>query len=309
MKTLPVTLVLVSDYEPGKKSWEDELAALDAYLGDPSGVPDEVLIMEAGSGAGGPAKIPEEIAALSPRVRVCFAGTTSSAKLMDAALPHCRHDLIAVAEADCLPLPGWLAALTDEIQREETYAAVSGRTTYQGDTSFMRVLSLLDRGYMEVPHSQGYINVCNNGAIYRKELLEKHRYPVDEISPFVSAELRQMEMLRAGARFGVRPDAVMYHAYGGLEFIYDVRRNKGYQAAIIISKGQQRGRLRTVLAAVKRTIKDDWKTVRKTSDQFIRRSDWPLLLVTFVAVRIPEFVGAWQATRAPQDFAMTTAYR
>jgi len=306
---LPVSLVLVSDYESGEKSWADERAALVAYLGDPNGVPAEVIVMESGLGAAGPPVIPQDIAALAPQVRVCFADTTSSSELKDAALAYCTCDLVAVAEADCIPLPGWLAALAEEIRQEQGFSAVSGRTTYQKDTSLMRVLSLLDRGYMEVSDEGRYSHVCNNGAIYRKEFLKKHQYPLNEISPFVSAEMRQIEMLNAHARFGFRSDAVMYHAFGGLGFVYDVRRNKGYQAATMISKGEPRGSAHIVLAAVRRTIEDDWKTVRRTSRYFVKRRDWLLLALTFLAVRIPEFIGAWQAARAPHDFAAATAYR
>lgn len=309
MKPLPVSLVLVSDYEPGQKSWADERTVLKAYLSDPNGVPDEIIVMESRSVVASADDIPHDIAALFPRVSVWIEDATASAELKDAALQHCTHELVAVAEADCLPLPGWLAALVEEIDADDGYSAVSGRTVYAGDTSLMRVLSLLDRGFMDVLQNDQFTHVSNNGALYRKELLERHPYPTGDTNPFVSAEIRLMKMVQAGARFGVRASSVMHHAYGGLGFIFDLRRNKGYQAAAISAIEQRHSGLHVVMSALLRRIADDWTTVRGASRHYIRWRDWPLLTVVFVAVRVPELVGAWQATRMKNDFKNTTPYR
>lgn len=309
MKRLPVSLVLVSDYEPGEKTWQDERASLAAFLDDPIGVPDEVVIMESQRAVLGRSAVPQDIAALAPWVTLHVAETESSAALKDAALVHCRHDLIAVVEADCLPLSGWLAALVRKMDEGAGYAAVSGRTIYRGDTALKRVLSLLDRGFIDVPVDGEYVHVSNNGALYRRSLLERHRYPTWDMNPFVSAELRNRAMLQAGARFGVEANAVMHHAFGGLGFVIDVRRNKGYQAAVIAAKERPLGRVGSTIRAIRRTVRDDWRTVRHTSRHYVKRRDWPLLLLTFVAVRIPELAGAWHATRPEHDFAVTTPYR
>ena len=92
-----------------------------------------------------------------------------SSQLKDAALAYCRHDLVAVVEADCLPRPGWLAALYESVEKDPQIDAVSGRTSYGEDTMMKRVMSLLDRGFIERRNRHGQvIHASNNGALYRR---------------------------------------------------------------------------------------------------------------------------------------------
>ena len=44
---LPITLIIVSDYEPGPKTWADEDAAVRAYTNDPAGAPAEIIVAAA----------------------------------------------------------------------------------------------------------------------------------------------------------------------------------------------------------------------------------------------------------------------
>jgi hypothetical protein len=45
-KPLPVSLVIVSDYEAGGKTWADERSAIAAFTADPEGVPSQIVIVE-----------------------------------------------------------------------------------------------------------------------------------------------------------------------------------------------------------------------------------------------------------------------
>ncbi|MEO1688301.1 MAG: glycosyltransferase family A protein, partial [Pseudomonadota bacterium] len=220
---LPVTLILVSDFEPGEKTWADEIAAADAFLGDPSGVPAEILILET---EGDTAPPPPALLRHGARLRVERSRAEGSAALKDAAVPLARFDLAAVVEADCAVRPGWLAAVHARIQADDRPDVVSGRTVYPGDGAsdgtsdgasngaldgaLRRVMGLMDRGFAEIPMAGGRWHVSNNAALYRIEALRRFPYPQEtdeDLNPFVSAERRQNAMHAAGLRTAFAPQA------------------------------------------------------------------------------------------------------
>jgi hypothetical protein len=79
---------------------------------------------------------------------------------------------------------------------------VSGRTVYGMDSATLRVATLLDRGYIERRHGGRFTHVSNNGALYRRHVLERYPFP-DEANPFVSAELRHVAMRSGNVKIGV----------------------------------------------------------------------------------------------------------
>ena len=200
---LPVTLVLVSDFEPGDKTWQDEIVALDRFLNDRAGTPAQVVVMEARSTDGSTPPVPDAIAALAPRVEVHFVASDRSAALKDAALEHCRHALVAVVEADCRPETGWLAKLVDALDRDPHLDVASSPTVYPGESSIRRVLTVLDRGYL-YQGRPGRRRISSNGAVFRREVLEAHPFPTDETNPFVSGHLQHDAMQRAGSAIRAR---------------------------------------------------------------------------------------------------------
>jgi hypothetical protein len=242
---------------------------------------------------------------------VHFDAAVGSAALKDAALKHCRGELIAVVEADCLPEPGWLSRLVARFDADPALEVVSGRTHYGDGSAILRVMALLDRGFVEERKGGRFVHVANNGALYRRHVLERYRYP-DDANPFVSAELRLKAMLRDGVRIGFEEDALMRHAYGGRAFVADVRRNKGYQAARIIlhrrSAAARFSALGLALRALRARVRHDLRVVRSAGAGYLRAGDWPLLWLMFFAVRAPEFMGALSAWR-PEHFARSTKYR
>lgn len=299
---LAVTLVIVSDFEPGTKTWTDERRALEAFLQDPAGMPGQILVMESEESVSED-DVPSDIVDLAPRVEVVIVPARGSAELKDAATALCLHDLVAVVEADCLPESGWLAALVNAMEQDPELDIVSSPTTYGDETSLRRVGTVLHRGYLE---QRGPAPVSNNGALYRRVVLEKHRYPA-AVNPFVSAQLRNRAMKTAGVQTGLVATTSMRHAFEGLAFIVDVHRNKGYQAARVRGGGPGSA-VRRGLGSVRVRMRDDFRSIRDVGPRRLRPLDWPLMVLMFVAVRIPEFRGALAASD-PVSFAATTDYR
>jgi hypothetical protein len=304
---LPVSLIVVSDYL-GDDSDDELERSLAAYAGDPFGVPDEIIVMiPEGMDPGG--KLAVGGAAHVP-VAYHAHPSDESSQLKDAGLAHCRNALVAVAEADCLPEPGWLKRLSDAMQDDPSIEVVSGRTIYGRESMLKRVMALMDRGFIERPDRRGrIIHASNNGALYRRAVLERYKY-APETGPFVSAHLRQKEMVRDGVRMAIEPAAVSVHAFGGWRFLWDVRRNKGYQFARMrmLRKASRRAGLGVALLATAVSWKADFRTAVAVGGQYCRWTDWPLLAAMMLLVRIPEFMGALSAG-SPDEFKVSTSYR
>ena len=309
-----VSIILVSDYARGGRTWADRIAAVQAFLADAlldPGGPFEIIVMEPLPASGIAPAVPPALAALAPRVRVIFDRSHRSSVLKDAGLEHCRGELIAVVEADCVAEPGWLRRLVAAMDADPALDVANGRTTYGMHSAMRRVATLLDRGYLERRQDGRHVHVSNNGALYRRSVLERYPYP-DEASPFVSAELRNIRMRAGGVKIGVEPTALMRHGYGGIPFMVDLRRNKGFQAARMIARRSprhaRRSAFRLALAAAKRGAREDLATILSLGRQFLRWTDWPLLVLVFLAARLPEFAGAL-SVHSPKRFAARTAYR
>ncbi|MEM1278334.1 MAG: glycosyltransferase [Pseudomonadota bacterium] len=312
---LPVSLVIVSDFEAGEKTWADEILCVEAFLSDRSALPAEVIIVES-SADGHEAPAPPELMALSNRLRIVYAPYEESARLKDHAVPLAQHDCIAVVEADCLPGPGWLAHLYKRMEAPDRPDIVSGRTAYPEDTPLQRVMTLLDRGFAEIPVAPDFAHVSNNGALYRKEVLERFPYPEEtraDMNPFVSAERRQHMFLDAGVKTAFAVEAVCYHAFGGWDFIKDVRRNKGFQYALgakhpVHTEDIKVSSIGTILTALQRSIRADLSVSIKRGWAHLKLWDWPLLVFVLAAVRPAEAAGAMMAKR-PDAMLEGTAYR
>lgn len=304
-QVLPISLIVVSDFEPGPKTWADEDAAVRRYAADPHAIPVEILVA---AGETARATPHPDWSGLPVPVRVIHAATDRSAKLKDFAVAQARHDLVAVIEADCLAHPGWLAALHRVIAVRPDIGAVSGRTLYPGDSALRRVMALLDRGYLEERGRRGARHVSNNGALYRRDVLSRFPYD-DDPSPFISAQRRQRAMRHGGVVFEHAADAVQDHAFGGWGFIRDVRRNKGYQAAVMrLRPGMGRwARLRCGLAAARALMAADRRVLGFRARYCLRR-DLPLLALMLVYVRPFEWQGIAMALRGLPRVA-GTAYR
>lgn len=296
---LPVSLVLVSDYEAGSKTWSDERAALAHYLSDPTGIPAEVLVVATRKEMENAP--PPDFSDVPVPVRVIVAADESSAALKNAATRHCRHDLVSVIEADCLSKSGWLKTLHDAMRADPSLSVVSGRTVYPETGALSRVMTLFDRGFMETiswgdrldPHISG------NAAVFRRGFLEDFPLPEDA-NPFIAAQLRQDAAAKAGCKVSLVREAVQFHAFGGWPFIRDLRRNKGvqeyrYQFSEFPRPKATLSRWHRAWMVVCRRFAEDARTFDQLFSSYCRPTDWPLALTLLFVVRIWEFQGALQA--------------
>jgi len=306
----PITLIIVSDFEPGAKTWHDEDRALQCYLRDPNGTPSEVIVA---AYAGYETTPRPDWSFYDVPVRTVFVNSERSATIKNAAVDHSCFALIALIEADCLAEPGWLSALYRAFQRNPEIDAVSGRTIYEPTSSLRRVASLYDRCFIEERNLDGSAkHVSNNGALSTAKFLQRFPF-VDVENPFVSGEQRVRDASAQGACFEFTPDAIQYHAYGGWPFIRDVRRNKGHQFRYLARQKHEgdRGpgeRLGWRIRMVARHFRKDYQSMRRSFSDYCHSRDLFLAILFPLLVRHWEWQGAAMADRG-LEAVENTAYR
>lgn len=296
-----VSVIVVSDFEEGgARSWRSERAILESLARQDLEQPFEVVLLESDRHRGA---VPSDLTAICAGSRIVYAPETRSARLKDFGVSQVTTDLVAVLETDCVPNPSWLRVLVDVLHRRPDVAAVSGRTSYGGETSYRRALSLVDRSFDDLgrPGVTGYVS--NNGALYRRSLLERFPYP-PAASPFTSARLRTQAMREAGHVFYFEPAAMMRHGIGGWGFIRDFRRHTGYSDMIC---GPAK-RLRSIPGLLWRRRQREIQDCLRLGSTYLRWYDWPLTAVLLAVAPFLEVPGMLDAV-GERSALPRTAYR
>jgi hypothetical protein len=282
---IAVSVVIVSDFErTDRKTWHDEIEVLKAFAAQDFDEPFELIVVENSRFADA---VPASLASIAPRTRVVFTDESQSARLKDFGVRQCRGELIAVIEADCLPNPAWLRTLVGVLRERPDVAVVSGRTWYGDRTPYRRCLNLLHRAFDDYGRPSASSFISNNGALYRRPVLEAFPYP-EAITPFLSSRLRNRRLLEAGHTCFFHPEARMLHAIGGLPFLFDVHRNVGYSDIMQAPRGPTIGAMLPVL--LQRTKRED-RDRRRLGDSYLKGSDRWLLPFLQLIGRCFEAVG------------------
>ena len=297
-----VSIIIVSDFElTEQKTWHDEFEALKAFAAQDFDEPFELVVVENSRFSD---DVPNVLRHIAPRTRFLFTDETQSAKLKDYGVRHTDTDLIAVIEADCTPNPAWLRTLVSVLREHPEVDVVSGRTWYGDQNAYRRCLNLLHRAFDDYgkPSPSGYIS--NNGALYRRPVLETFPYP-EAITPFLSCRLRNRRIHEAGHTFYFHPDARMRHAIGRLAFLFDVHRNVGYADMMQAPGGPAIKSIpRVLLRRTKREIAD----LRRVGRGYLKGSDRVLLALLMVTGRFFEIFGMMDAI-ARRGAIPNSAYR
>lgn len=275
-------VISVSDYEAGEqKTWHDELALLEALSNQDIEEGFDVVLVESTQVQDQP--VPDQLYAYVPHLQILYYDSIQSAVLKDYGVSQCQHEYIAVLESDCTPTHNWLRELMSGLLSGD-YAASSGRTYYGEFSSYRRVCNLLHRAWDDPGKSGPTSKVSNNGAIYRREILEAFPYP-HAATPFLSAELRNDKIRAAGHVFYIAREGAMQHAIGGLAFLWDLQRNKGHQCMSVSAH-------KSLSLLMKEKLKLDWFHAKRIGKQYLRWYDWPLFVFLSFYEVVPHLIGA-----------------
>lgn len=279
-----LSVVLVSDFEPtSMKSWKDERALLLALANQDIQEPFEVVLVE--SEQNKKQVVPDELYQLIPDLIIGYYDSDQSATLKDFGVGLSSGDYIAVLESDCIPGTNWLRLLLGPVINNDC-AISSGRTSYGEETSYKRIMNLLHRSWYDHGKSCETSYISNNGAIYKREILEMFPYP-DAVSPFLSAQIRNEKIHQAGHRLYYERSVVMTHAIGGIPFLWDLHRNKGHQRMSSFWRVGPSSIPRILASKLQENI----RLCRQHGKEYLRWYDWPMLLFFMFFSQIPFSVG------------------
>jgi hypothetical protein len=227
-----------------------------------------------------------------PDLQVVYAPGEASAQLKDCGVRRTSTPWVAVFEADSTPEPDWLRIVYGEACARPEFSIFSGRTHYGTESSWKRVLNLLDRSAHDLGSSGETTRISNNNALYKTDVLKRFPYP-EAITPFLSARLRNQKIRGSGVRCFFERRALSRHAVGGLGFVVDYRRNHGYSDARML----QRRTWSAMPVLLWRRLRSNVRAAARLGSGYLCWYDWPLWLVMVVAVRLPEAVGMAEALR------------
>lgn len=281
-----ISVIIVSDYSGNEAGWLDERRILKALATQDIHEPFEAILA---SSRAREALFPSDLLDIAPRTRAIFLPYARSSDLKNHALASASGALIAVMEADSSPRTEWLRLMVEALDRDQDATIISGRTIYGRESSLKRALSLIDRSFMDVRTLGTTRHVSNNGALYRRGVLEAFPYS-DEKNPFVSGWLRNDRILQAGHKVLFHPDAIMVHEFGGLRFAVDVRRNIAFSDGRMhfLANGPVRDRRQRLRIAWRR-LADDWRACRRAANAYIRWYDWMAVTVFLIGFKIIEW--------------------
>jgi hypothetical protein len=287
MKLPRISVIIVSDYGGADGHWLDEREMLSALATQDIREPFEIVLAADSRTEGG---FPEEFLNVVPHTRAVFLPSSRSSALKDQALDFAHGEMIAVLEADSIPSANWLRLLVEALDGNPEAAAVSGRTIYGRETALKRAVGLIDRAFIDVGKLGATQHVGNNGALYRRPVLESHSYP-DEENPFVSGRMRNAHLMNSGCKMLFHPDAVMVHRFEGLRFAFDVRRNVAFSdgRAFFLSGDAKGNRLGAGLTLAWRRLVSDWRSCRRVHRAYIRWYDWPLVVAMLIGFKFVEW--------------------
>lgn len=140
-----------------------------------------------------------------------------------------RGELIAFTDDDCVPQPGWLAALASALSGADV---AQGRTMPNPDQAanvgpFSRTL--------EVTEENGWYQTCN--IAYRRDLLERLG-GFDEEFPDAAGEDTDLAWRArdAGARISFVPEALVFHDVRPSRFLVSLRDTRRWRSAVLAVK-------------------------------------------------------------------------
>lgn len=302
-----LSVIVVSDYAADDGARPDEFRMMAALAAQEIAEPFEIVLAE---NEVRKASFPETLLEIATDTRVAFFPEAVSSRLKDAALRVTTGKLVAVFEADAPPQPAWLRLAAEALDRDPAAAAVSGHTIYGEDSALKRVAGLIDRGYLEADGIGPTLFVCNNGALYRRELLEAFPYG-DEPNPFVSGRLRSEAMRDAGMKLLFHPGLISVHEFGGLKFLREVRRNQGFSDGRLayLARGNgtltRRDKLSLLFGIMRERLHWEARVCWKAAHRFIRWYDWPAAIVMLLVYRVMEWPAAALALSGRRNLPAT----
>jgi hypothetical protein len=295
------TVVIVSDYRVGTAaSWDELRSTLRGLAAQDFDEPVEHIYLE---NAAVLERIPTDLSAMLPRLRVVASKSELQYALKNEAASQGQSDIVVLLDADCVPTPAWLRHMVAAMRSEARPSVVSGRTLYEGHTLFERCCALLERAYVDRKRFGPTKHISNNNAAFRRPVLAGYPLPLNA-GPFASRTHAE-RIRRGGGRLYSEPQAHVVHAFHGWTMQKDVRRHKGYSRIatrrldpeLPFSKLVRLGPLCVPLFLCGSLLQSLWWGIRFRRDYGIRWYEMPALAACAIVLHALELPGMTSAIR------------
>jgi hypothetical protein len=296
-----VSVVIAADHDTARHAnLEDLRSCLQALATQTVDQPVEYLLVETPERA---QKLPDDVITLLPGLKVLEVPHDGSYERKNAAVEAAQGKIVAILDADCVPVSGWLQSLINTMQAHPQYAAVSGRTMYKDNTVWERCFSVLSRGFLD-PGKEGptrFISNNNSGAL--RTIYE--RFPFPEAEGPYAAQLHSAAIIRDGGRLFFQPAMTVTHDFEGWEMERDIRCNIGW-ATIRIRQIDPRLRFSWLLHLGRASIPifyagrvlESWYTCFRVGRQYgLELTDYPVAWALAFWIHLLEIKGMLLAFR------------
>ncbi len=296
-----VSVLIVSDYAPGQdRGWDLLRRTLRAMAKLEFDEPVEFLYCEDAQYRD---RVPPDLTAILPGLRILFAKANSANALKNAGVRASRAEFVASVDADCVPAPGWLAAAVETLRAHPDVAVVSGRTRYAGNGRSQRILGLVDRAQIDSNRIRESTFVSNNNCAYRRSVYLEH--PLHEEVSFFAGKLQGEKLRRLGHRLLFDPRMTVHHWWDGWSTQREYRRQLGYSVVAMrrvdpelrFSKLLRIGPLLIPAMVAYRTARRVFEVCRSARHLDVRWYEVPLALASAVILHLLEVPGMWNAFR------------
>lgn len=211
MSSPVISVVIVSDYAAGEeKSWDDFRQCLDGLARQDFAEPAEFLLCE---WEGFRNAVPPDLAPRLPSVQLVFEPGRTAYELKNAGVRRARAPIVAVVDADCVPMAGWLRAALEAFRAHPDVAAVSGRTMYRGRSRLERILALITRSLPTDGEAAGTQRIAANNVAYSRQVYLQH--PLSLEAGTWGSRLQNEAILRSGGKLYFEPRMQVAHDHTG----------------------------------------------------------------------------------------------
>lgn len=219
-----ISVVIVSDYRPSEdKEVEYVTSCVEALVHQTFEGPVEHILV---ASAPLPKATVSSLLAILPSLRIEVLPGGSSPEMKMHGARGSAGEVVAFIDADCIPAPGWLDAISATLRECPSAAAVSGSTIYAQMDLFARVQCLIGRGIMEESRRLPTQRLSNHNFALRRACLDCIAVPPG-LSPF-SGHCYAKKLRDAGFVIVFDPAARTVHVYEGWDAECDIRRNGGH---------------------------------------------------------------------------------
>ncbi|MEM9810262.1 MAG: glycosyltransferase family A protein [Pseudomonadota bacterium] len=281
---LDLTMVVVSDYETGEKSYKDEILLLKSLAEQGVWAPYKIVIAE--STANQNIAPPQDLFDQGLQVELVYRDAHTSCALKNAALDHVTTEWVVSIEADTVPEPGWLDAITKAVASHPDCSIFFGRTYYGEETIWRRTCNLLERSFDDRGSDGPTNHISNNAALYRTELAKAFPYK-HAATQFLSARIRLDALHKHGHRAYFVSGAVARHAVGDAGFTWDVYRNTGYSDMKVRPNCNACYLPRAIVGRFLR----DLRHAQRVGGRYMKLRDWPMWITMVIFARFAHLRG------------------